>query len=166
MDLAALVPFVPDITTNYITEASGLAKIIASVTYVSDKFYPTMSLELRDANIVTSPAYGVTLNGLTAKLAMQNLNPPRAEPGQTIQINQLKVNDDIALRNVHIEFGIARLNADEEDLGASLAAGDAAPERHEIQLGRRRDFIGRAGGDQPARRIGRHHASDSTCRIE
>lgn len=121
IDLAALMPFVPEIATNYVTEASGLLKVVASVTYVGDRVHPTLGLELRDANIVTSPDYGLTLNGADAKIALQNTNPLRAEPGQMIHVQRLKLTEDIQVENVQIEFGVDRLNAGTEIANAPVS---------------------------------------------
>src|SRR5688572_5144099 len=102
------MPFVPAATRQYITEASGFAKVLASITYVENRVHPTLSLELRDVNVITSPDYGLELRGARANVAWQNLNPPRAQPGQVIHIEQLKVSQDITLQQVHVEFGIGQ----------------------------------------------------------
>jgi hypothetical protein len=122
IDLAALMPFVPEIATNYVTEASGLLKVIASVTYIGDKVHPTLSLDLRDGHVVMSEAYsGLSVDGAHAKVALQNLNPLRAEPGQAIHVKRLKLSDDIAFENVQVEFGVDRLNAGVEKADAPVS---------------------------------------------
>ncbi|MBC8107028.1 MAG: YdbH domain-containing protein [Anaerolineae bacterium] len=121
IDLAALMPFVPDIATNHVTQASGLMKIVASVTYVGDRLHPTLSIGLRDANVVTSPDYGVTLNGVRANIALQNLNPLRAEPGQMIQVDHLRVSEDIEIQNVNIAFGVDRHGAGQHSTSAPVS---------------------------------------------
>lgn len=121
VDLAQLMPFVPEESRKYVTEASGLLKLLANVTYSGSRIHPQMSMELRDGNIVTSPDYGIELRGVHSKVALSDLNPIKAEPGQIVHVDRLKVNDDITLEHAHIEFGVDRINAGAEDPNAQVS---------------------------------------------
>jgi len=121
LDLAALLPFTPVDVRSAITSAAGLAKVVASITYAANRLHPTLAIELRDGNIATSSDYGIELRGARANVALNNLNPLRAEPGQVIHVDQLKLAEDVTLDQFHVEFGIERKEAGRREQGAQVS---------------------------------------------
>jgi hypothetical protein len=121
IDLAAVLPFTPITVREVVSSASGFATVVASITYAANRLHPTLALELRDGNFVTSGDYGLEMRGARAKVALQNLNPLRAEPGQAIHIDQLKLSEDVTLDQVQLEFGIERKEAGRREKGAQVS---------------------------------------------
>lgn len=121
VDLTAVLPFTPVNVRAVVASASGFAKIVTSLTYVANRLHPTLAVELRDGNVITSSDYGIEVRGARGNVALQNLNPLRAQPGQTIYVDQLKLTNDVTLEQLHVEFGIERKEAGRREKGAQVS---------------------------------------------